>query len=174
MVAQRDRPSLRFSFTIATLGGNAPQSLGPTGVTVMNAIRSAGLQNYLINLMVMDYGSTTPSNCIVVNGRCDMGQSAIQAAENLRSFHGVPYNQIELTPMIGGNDTIDETFTLQDVATLVDLRAPGRDSPACTTGRSIAIGTVHRASPRPSATPTAWPARSGSPRNSCRGLDCDN
>ena len=152
IVAQRVRPRLRFSFTIATLGGNAPQSLGSTGVMVMNAIRSAGLQNYLINLMTMDYGSTTPTNCVVVNGRCDMAQSAIQAAEHLHSFHGVPYNQIEITPMIGGNDTIDETFTLQNVATLVTYArqvgiaglhhwsfdrdrdcAPGFASPICNT-----------------------------------------
>ena len=39
IVAQRVRSRLRFSFTIATLGGNAPQSLGSTGVMVMNAIR---------------------------------------------------------------------------------------------------------------------------------------
>jgi hypothetical protein len=64
-----------------------------------NAIKAAGLQGYLINLMVMDYGSTTPGNCTIVNGRCDMGQSAIAAAESLHNFHGIPYNQIELTPM---------------------------------------------------------------------------
>ena len=27
----------------------------------------------------------------------------------------MPYNRIELTPMIGGTDTIDETFSLADV-----------------------------------------------------------
>jgi len=119
---------------------------------VMNAIRSAGLQNYLINLMTMDYGSTTPTNCVVVNGRCDMAQSAIQAAEHLHGFHGVPYSQIEITPMIGGNDTTDETFTLANVATLVTYArqagiaglhhwsfdrdrdcAPGFASPICNT-----------------------------------------
>lgn len=116
--AKRNFPGLRFSFTIATLGGNSPQSLGPTGITVMNAIRSSGLTGYTINLMTMDYGSTTPSNCVVVAGRCDMAQSAIAAAENLHSFYGVPYNQIEITPMIGGNDTIDETFTIANVSTV--------------------------------------------------------
>ncbi len=85
----------------------------------MNAIRNNALTGYIINLMVMDYGSTLPSNCTIVNGRCDMGKSAIAAAESLHNFHGVPYNQIELTPMIGGNDTIDETFDLGDVAEIV-------------------------------------------------------
>nr|BAA92251.1 chitinase A [Burkholderia gladioli] len=59
--AQPKYPNLRFSFTLATLGGNAAQSLGDTGVVVMNAIKAAGLQNYTINLMTMDYGSATPA-----------------------------------------------------------------------------------------------------------------
>ncbi|AJK48837.1 glycosyl hydrolase family 18 protein [Burkholderia plantarii] len=113
--AQASFPNLRFSFTIATLGGNAAQSLGSTGVSVMNAIQAAGLKNYIINLMVMDYGSAIASNCTVVNGACEMGQSAVAAANSLHNYWGVPYSQIELTPMIGGNDTQGETFTLADV-----------------------------------------------------------
>ena len=93
-------------------------------MNVINAIKAGGLQGYLINLMVMDYGSTIPSNCTIVNGRCDMGKSAIAAAESLHNFHGIPYNQIELTPMIGGNDTQDETFDLGDITELCELRAP--------------------------------------------------
>ena len=119
IVAQRTYPNLRFSFTIATLGGNSPQSLGETGVMVMNAIQAAGLTNYTINLMTMDYGSAIPGNCVVgSSGSCDMGQSAVQAAINLHGYYGVPYSQIELTPMIGGNDTQDEVFTTADVATV--------------------------------------------------------
>ena len=30
----------------------------------------------------------------------------------------MPYSQIELTPMIGGNDSYDETFTIADAATI--------------------------------------------------------
>lgn len=119
IVAKRNFPNLRFSFTIATLGGNALQSLNATGVAVIDAIRSAGLTGYTINLMTMDFGSTNPANCVVVSGKCDMAQSAMAAAENLHTAYGVPYNQIEVTPMIGGNDTIDETFTLGNVPTLV-------------------------------------------------------
>jgi len=116
--AQRNYPKLRFSFTIATLGGNSPQSLGPTGIMVMGALKSSGLTGYTVNLMAMDYGSTSPGNCVVVNGRCDMAQSAIAASENLHAFYGVPYAQIEVTPMIGGNDTQDETFTIANIDTL--------------------------------------------------------
>ncbi len=114
-VAKAKHPSLRFSFTLATLGGNSPQSLGDAGVRVMNSIKAQGLSGYIINLMTMDYGSTTPSNCVVVNGKCDMGKSAVQAAVNLHNYWGVPYSQIEITPMVGGNDTQDETFDLGDV-----------------------------------------------------------
>jgi hypothetical protein len=89
-----------------------------TGITVMNALRSSALTGYIVNLMTMDYGSTTSSNCVVVNGRCDMAQSAMAASENLPSFYGVPYNQIEITPMIGGNDTQDETFTIGNASTV--------------------------------------------------------
>jgi len=117
--AQAKYPNLRFSFTLATFGGNSPQSLGGAGVKTMNAIRAIGLTNYYINLMVMDYGGPGVSICTVgANGQCDMGRSAIQAATNLHNYWGVPYNRIELTPMIGGNDVITETFTLSDVNTM--------------------------------------------------------
>jgi len=115
-------PNLRFSFTIATLAGSGSGNmLGSAGANVLNGIKSAGLQyspNLLINLMVMDYGSTASTNCIVVNGQCQMGQSAIAASESLHTFWNVPYSSIELTPMIGGNDSTDEIFTLADVATV--------------------------------------------------------
>jgi len=67
----------------------------------------------------MDYGSANAQNCTLgSNGKCEMGQSAIQAAINLHTFYGTPYNQIEITPMIGGNDAQDEVFTIADVDTL--------------------------------------------------------
>ena len=163
-VAQRNYPKLRFSFTLATLGGNSPQSLGPIGITVMNSIKASGLTGYTVNLMTMDYGSTTPSNCVVAGSKCDMAQSAIAAAENLHAFYGVPYNQIEVTPMIGGNDTQDETFTLANIATLSSYAlqkklaglhfwsfdrdtdcAPGYASPTCNSyGQSGRLGFTTR------------------------------
>jgi chitinase len=129
--AQARHPNLRFSFTIATLatsqsgsavavdmGGASPNPLGATGIAVMNAIQSVGLSNYLINLMTMDYGSATPYNCVIANGACQMGQSAIQAAMDFHGYYKVPYGQIELTPMSGPNDTPGETFTLGDTDTV--------------------------------------------------------
>lgn len=41
-----------------------------------------------------------------------MAQSAINAAESLHSLHGVPYANIELTPMIGRNDVARPHRTL--------------------------------------------------------------
>ena len=116
--ASQTFPNLRFSFTLATLGGNAQPSLNSLGDSVMKAIKAAGLTNYTVNLMAMDYGSTNAGNCTVVGGSCQMGQSAVQAAENLHSFYGTPFNQIELTGLIGGNDTVGETFTLADTDTV--------------------------------------------------------
>jgi chitinase len=116
--AEAKYPNLRFSFTVATLGGNAEPTLSSTGANVLAAIQAAGLKRYYVNLMAMDYGSADPSVCTVVNGVCEMGQSAIAASESLHNHYGVPYNQIELTPMIGGNDVRGETFTIADVSTM--------------------------------------------------------
>jgi len=47
-----------------------------------------------------------------------MGQSALQAAYNLHDRWGVPYSNIELTPMIGQNDNPAEQLTLADADTV--------------------------------------------------------
>jgi hypothetical protein len=116
--AESKYPNLRFSLTIATLGGDAEPTLNSTGASVLAAIQAVGLKKYYIDLMTMDYGSADPSVCTVVNGVCEMGQSAIAASESLHNHYGVPYNQIDLTPMIGGNDVQGETFTIADVSTM--------------------------------------------------------
>jgi hypothetical protein len=127
-------PGLRFSLTLATsaanagasvatsLGAQAPVSLNVLGTTAIQAVRNVFGANWpanvTVNLMTMDYGNTGPGVCVVQNGQCQMGQSAIQAAFNLRDKFGVPFSNIELTPMIGGNDTQGETFTLADADTV--------------------------------------------------------
>jgi hypothetical protein len=123
-------PGLRFSLTLATLannngaptaqslGGGAPDSFNSYGDTTLAAVRSTfggTWPSYVtVNLMTMDYGSPSAGVCVVSGGNCDMGQSAIQAAYNLHDHWGVPWGNIELTPMIGGNDVQSEQFTLQD------------------------------------------------------------
>jgi chitinase len=67
-----------------------------------------------VNLMTMDYGSASAGVCVVRGGTCDMGQSSIQAAYNLHDKWGVPFANIEVTPMLGGNDVQSEQFSLGD------------------------------------------------------------
>jgi hypothetical protein len=159
--AQKSFPNLRFSFTVATLGGNVSPSLGTYGIEVMQAIQTYGLKNYYINLMAMDYGSPGGGNCVTdSSGQCQMGQSAVQSAVDLHNQYGVPYSQIEVTPMVGGNDSASETFTIADTATLSSFAksnglggihfwsfdrdhdcAPGSSSPTCNTyGQAGTLG----------------------------------
>jgi len=57
---------------------------------------------------------------VVVSGACEMGQSAIQAVQNLQHTYGIPFNHIELTPMIGQNDASGEITTLSDIDTITN------------------------------------------------------
>ncbi|HEY0798610.1 MAG TPA: discoidin domain-containing protein, partial [Candidatus Baltobacteraceae bacterium] len=102
-------PNLRWSFTIAsgaqTTGGDP---VAGEGDKVLQAIAQYGLKNYTVDLMAMDYtggpGQASPGVCVVVNNLCEMGQSAVQAAKDLHSADGIPYANIELTLLVGGND----------------------------------------------------------------------
>ena len=118
IAAQKTYPNLRFSFTVATFGGSANPSLGGDGTMVMNAISTYGLKNYIINLMTMDFGTANANDCVMSGSACNMGASSTQAAVDLHTQYGVAYNEIEITPMIGGNDSAGETFTPSDVATV--------------------------------------------------------
>lgn len=119
-VAQAKRPTLRWSFTLPTFAASdaSRASLNPLGLQTLAAIRTAGLDAFIINLMVMDYGKASPAACVVRDGRCDMAASAIQAARNLHAVHGVPMHRIALTPMIGVNDVVENVFTPEDAEAL--------------------------------------------------------
>jgi len=122
--AQSQYPNLRFSFTLATLGASDGSygGVNQLGQWVLQAIQasSPALNHYTINLMVMDYGGTSAANCVVVNSACEMGQSAIQAVTNLQHTYGIPASHIELTPMIGQNDSPGEITTLADIDTITN------------------------------------------------------
>jgi hypothetical protein len=109
---QKNFPKLRFSFTVATTA----YALGVHGLMVVDAFKRLGGDGLLVNLMAMDYGST--SNCVAKGGACDMGASAVSAARAFSKAYGVSLDRTEVTVMIGGNDTPDEIFTLADVDTL--------------------------------------------------------
>ncbi len=135
-------PTLRFSLTLATLANNnggatatslgagAPDSFNVYGDEVLAAVKStlgfdgtaATWPSYVtVDLMTMDYGSPSMGVCVVANGACQMGQSALQAAYNLHDHWGVPWANVELTPMIGGNDTAGEVFSLADADTVAQF-----------------------------------------------------
>jgi hypothetical protein len=122
--AQSQYPNLRFSFTLATLGASDGSygGVNQLGQWVIQAIQAASpaLNHYTINLMTMDYGSASASNCVVVNGVCEMGRSAIQAVQNLQHTYGIAASHIEITPMIGQNDSGGEVTTLADIDTITN------------------------------------------------------
>lgn len=116
--AQRRWPKLRFSFTLATFAASdgSGKSLNATAERVMRAIQRHRLVDYHVNLMVMNYGQASPASCVVVDGRCDMGASAEQAALNFHRRWRVPLSHVSLTAMIGVNDVVSNVFTLDDAA----------------------------------------------------------
>jgi len=119
-------PGLRYSLTIATLANtDGSESLNATGVATLAAVNTVfgnNLPSFVtINLMTMDYGAPSQFVCVVANGTCDMGQSAIQAARNLNTKHGIPFANIEITPMIGGNDVQSNVFRVGDVNTVASF-----------------------------------------------------
>jgi len=165
---QRKYPKLRYSFTVATHAATdgSSHSLSKTGENVLAALRRHGVRDFVLNLMVMDYGPASAQACVVRDGRCDMGASAIQAARNVERKYKLPLSQIALTPMIGVNDVVENVFTLADAeATLKAVRDLGmaglhfwsldRDKPCsqpltgadgnCSTMPGVPAAAYHRA-----------------------------
>lgn len=123
--AQAVRPQLRISFTLATHAGSdaAARSLNATGERVLQSIKAARFERAIVNLMVMNYGPADARWCVLRSApgapRCDMGRSALRAARNLHLKHGIPYQRIALTAMLGENDVEGNVFTPEDVQHLV-------------------------------------------------------
>ena len=156
--AQAKRPHLRYSFTVATHAASdgSKRSLNHEGEAILDALRRNGLRDYTFNLMVMDYGPGERKNCVLNQaGVCDMGKSAIQAARNVHAKYAIPYEQIELTAMIGVNDVVSNVFTLDDARTMAaaakKMKLAGlhywsldRDKPCSepTTGASATCSTL--------------------------------
>ncbi len=104
-------PGLVVSVTLPVL----PTGLASDGVAFLNLAKQDGTRIDLINVMAMDYGSSFTG---------DMGQEAIQAAQNTLSqaradWPGDSYANIGVTPMIGQNDNSAEVFTEANAQTLV-------------------------------------------------------
>jgi len=120
--AQKRRPKLRYSFTVATHAASdgSQDSLNPLGESILAAVKRHGVQDAVFNLMVMDYGPASPKACVVKNGVCDMGASSLQAARNVHAKYGIAYERIALTAMIGMNDVVSNVFSVADARTMVD------------------------------------------------------
>src|SRR5690606_2232787 len=89
------------------------------GIAVLQSAIDHGVEIDVVNIMTMNYGSDYPAD--------EMGALSIQAAESLFEQLGTLYpdkteaerwRMIGLTPMIGLNDTMPQTFTLDDAALL--------------------------------------------------------
>ena len=119
-LAQQNHPKLRFSFTLATFASSdgSGASLNATGEKVVKALGDFGVQGYVINLMVMNYGPGRAANCVVRQDRCDMALSAEQAVKNLQAKYKLPSSQIAITAMLGINDVVSNVFTPQDARRL--------------------------------------------------------
>lgn len=152
-LAMDRHPDLRISFTLAATGSGDHNSLNLTGQRVMNAIAKEEMENYHINLMVMNYGHADRGNCVVRHGQCDMVASAIHAVNNLSRKYHLPLSHIEVTPMVGINDETSNVFTLEDahkLATFAKTYGLGglhfwslnRDM-ACTSASTRASATCH-------------------------------
>jgi chitodextrinase len=119
--AQVQFPNLQFIFTIQSLGTLAanPITGGSVGTTVVKEIKRLGLGGkFIINLMTFDYGPANANLCVIVGTLCDMGQSAIAAAQALNLQSAIPFNHIGVTMMIGLADTKDEITSLHDIDTI--------------------------------------------------------
>jgi hypothetical protein len=118
--AIKDNPNLqhiKVSLTLATLAqpGSTVNLLGDWAI---QAAQHAGLDFY-VNLMVMDYGDNGCQKNKA--GQCDMAASAIFAAKEFSKDYHIPFNRIELTPMIGENDTADEITTIPDAMAIAQF-----------------------------------------------------
>jgi chitinase len=120
--AQKRRPQLRYSFTLATVAASdgSQASLNPLGESILAAIRRHGVQDAVFNLMVMDYGPASTKVCVLKDGVCDMGASSLQAARNVHAKYGIPYERIALTTMIGMNDVVSNVFSTLDARRMVE------------------------------------------------------
>ncbi len=104
---QTANPGLFISYTLPV----NPTGLDPNSIALLQNAKSHGVNVACVNIMAMDYGSsTTPS----------MGQDAIDATNatsSQLSSNGLTTN-IGITPLIGKQDTAPEVFTTSDAQTV--------------------------------------------------------
>lgn len=116
--ALQQQEPLRVSLTLATAAvvNNTINTLGQEALAAAN---KANLQ-YTVNLMAMDYGSTNTCQVDPKTKQCDMVASAEFAVKEFSRMYHIPLKRIELTLMLGDNDTANEIVTLNDAKQIAD------------------------------------------------------
>lgn len=154
-------PQLRLSFTLATHAASdgSRRSLNATGEAVLAALAAVGLDEAVINLMVMNYGQPDRRWCVPRRGRCDMGRSAAQALRNAHEKYGLPYRRLAMTLMLGENDVKANVSTPADAAAMArELGLAGLHWWSLDRDRSCAPGSP-RLSPHCHGLPGLAPGR---------------
>jgi hypothetical protein len=100
---QAANPGLFISYTLPV----DPTGLGSDSIALLKNAKSHGVNVACVNIMAMDYGSSTSPS---------MGQKAIDATNatsSQLSSNGLT-TKIGITPLIGKQDTAPEVFTITD------------------------------------------------------------
>lgn len=124
---QEEGKPLHVTLTVASFGKPKPHKHGAPnwplnwlgGYTIQQA-REHGLK-FDVNLMTMNFGT---SSCILRkdgSGECNMAASSIAAAKSLHKQYDIPFNRIALTPMIGENDVAKHITTHKDITKIADF-----------------------------------------------------
>jgi len=105
----------------------APSGLTSSGVFAVEAMLAAEVDLGGVNVMTMSYGASRPSGTTMaaaveasIEATRDQLDAAYRAAD-LPLDAAVLWGKIGVTPMIGVNDAVTDTFTLADARTLRDL-----------------------------------------------------
>jgi hypothetical protein len=112
--AKRRGDTLRVSYTPPAGPGSLPEE----AAALLRDARSAGVTVDAVNVLAMDYGTASS----------DMAGRAIAVATSTQALirelwpgtsDGDAWRMVAITPMIGVNDTVPETFRPEDAARLV-------------------------------------------------------
>ncbi len=100
-------PELKVQYTLGVNESGFTQNQ----LNILNSAKSNGTRVDRVNIMTMDYGHAV----------ADMSAAAISAAKAARKqLDGLGFTstQLGITPMIGVNDSAEETFTLENATAL--------------------------------------------------------
>lgn len=105
-------PGLVISYTLPVL----PTGLVSTGVNILQSATADGLGIDVVNVMAMDYGSSSDNG-----GQMGLDATDAASATYAQVKQAGQSSLIGVTPMIGVNDTNTEIFQLSDVQTLLNF-----------------------------------------------------